>query len=289
MVLLQNRKYKPDEITSLFIDESKILVRSIVEACAEGELSYFEASDIITQEVTYANLYNNELSDMLWKVYDEDEMFEVFNYIDKLGEEASSKIQKDIKLGTFNREEIRDPGTYYPEHDQSDIETVAITLKNLESYWVFLKSALEKLWKIGHSVEYPKNRKEKVKLKLIKDGLVSFVKNESPILNQNSDEIIDFHLNRLIKIFPKFSLDYKHLMEYGYFDITDYGLKWLKSKQSLAEYFQSIKPDDMKKISWSTIQYHFGEKNLKNSASSNGNPFHKPSKDFEKWKKIKTP
>ena len=68
---------------------------------------------------------------------------------------------------------------------------------------------------------------------------------------------------------------------------TGKGLHWKKTKQSLAEYFDSIKPSTMQEMKWQPIERAFGEKNLKNSLSRNGNAFKNKSKDFKEWQKIK--
>jgi len=287
MVLLQNRKYKTDGITSLLINESKMLIESLVEACTEGEISCFEASDIITQEIDCSNIYHQELLEMLYEAYDEDKVFEIYKFMDDISEKASLEIQKSMKLGTFNRETYN-PEIYKPKPNQSEMEAVATALINLENYWLFLRNTFGKLSKIGESVDYERNRKEKIKLKIIKDGLESLVKKEGHTHEQNSNGITNIHLNPLLSLFPKFSSDHELLIKHGFLEITEDKLSWRRSKQSLTEYFQSIRPEGMEKIRWSIIEKCFGEKNLKNSASSNGNPFHKSSKDIEKWQKIKS-
>ena len=86
--------------------------------------------------------------------------------------------------------------------------------------------------------------------------------------------------------YPKFKDDYEMLKENEYLLETVHGLRWIKSKQSLAEYFHSIANSD-KKMSWKTLEKIFDVKDLKNSLSNNGNEFKKKSKDFEQWEKIK--
>jgi hypothetical protein len=60
-------------------------------------------------------------------------------------------------------------------------------------------------------------------------------------------------------------------------------------KKSLAEYFNSIKPQNSKqKMSWELSEKIFEQTDLKNSFSSNGGSYEKKlSKDFEEWVKIK--
>jgi len=94
-------------------------------------------------------------------------------------------------------------------------------------------------------------------------------------------------INNLFNLFPEFKNDYRLLFEKDYLEKRNEGLYWKKTKQSLAEYFKSIKPSKMENIPWKTIEGVFDEKNLKHSGSNNGNSLKKPSKDFEEWQKIK--
>jgi hypothetical protein len=81
--------------------------------------------------------------------------------------------------------------------------------------------------------------------------------------------------------YPKFINHYPELENAEYIRVTDTGLQWLKSKQSLAEYFSAIKPED-KSNNWKILENIFGMKDLRNAASQNGNVFKgKKSKDFK--------
>ena len=79
MELLQSREYKPDEITSPFIKELKILVESIVEVCTEGEISCLEAIGIITKERDCSILLHMQLLETLGKRYDTYELLKLID------------------------------------------------------------------------------------------------------------------------------------------------------------------------------------------------------------------
>jgi hypothetical protein len=88
--------------------------------------------------------------------------------------------------------------------------------------------------------------------------------------------------------YPCFLEHYAALQNEGYIAETKNGLRWEKSKQSLAEYFDAIKPQE-RKHNWATLENFFGVKDLKQAASQNGNSFKgKKSRDFDTLKKIIT-
>jgi len=88
--------------------------------------------------------------------------------------------------------------------------------------------------------------------------------------------------------YPCFLEHYAALQNGGYIAETKNGLRWEKSKQSLAEYFDAIKPKE-RKHNWATLENFFGVKDLKQAASQNGNPFKgKKSRDFDALRKIIT-
>jgi phytoene dehydrogenase-like protein len=85
--------------------------------------------------------------------------------------------------------------------------------------------------------------------------------------------------------YPQFQKHYSKLAD-DYIRPTDNGLQWLKTKQSLAEYFDAIKPES-KRHNWIILENVFDTKDLKNSLSNNGNSYSKkPSKDFEELQKL---
>jgi len=116
--------------------------------------------------------------------------------------------------------------------------------------------------------------------------------------NTHEMDLTERSLNFLISHFPELAKDYPLLVKHGFWKNTEKGPRLGKSKQSLAEYFKSIQPKEMKRLPWSQIEKLFGEKDLKNSASTNGNSYtecqdgkrpknKKSSKCFEEWLKIK--
>jgi hypothetical protein len=84
--------------------------------------------------------------------------------------------------------------------------------------------------------------------------------------------------------YPDFRNDYQLLIKSEYvYKPNDGNISWIKSKQSLAEYFRGItgKGSNTK---WVIIEKLFKVKNLKESLKA---AYHKPSKDYEKWLEIK--
>jgi hypothetical protein len=89
----------------------------------------------------------------------------------------------------------------------------------------------------------------------------------------------------LFLYYPDFESDYETLLQ-GYMRETDNGLQWLKSKQSLAEYFGNL-PKKGKNHKWADIEKLFNEKNLRQSFSRNGNSYKGQSADYAAWLNIK--
>jgi hypothetical protein len=121
------------------------------------------------------------------------------------------------------------------------------------------------------------------------DSLDSYIRkydliNDEELTLTANMSIIQFY--NLVNVFPKFKDDYPILKENSYLHETEEGLRWLKTKQCLAEYFYSISTP-LKKMSWKQLETIFCVDDLKNSLSSNGSPFKKKSKDFEHWEKIR--
>jgi hypothetical protein len=98
-------------------------------------------------------------------------------------------------------------------------------------------------------------------------------------------------LIRVFADYPDFQEDYELLKTNGFFSETQNGLKWEKSKQSLAEYFGYLPlPHSTKNRPWKNIEILFNEQDLKNSFSSNGNAHRKLlSKDYEELTELKIP
>jgi hypothetical protein len=97
-------------------------------------------------------------------------------------------------------------------------------------------------------------------------------------------KIPDFVLS-IAGYYPQFMNHYPELEKAEYIKATGTGLQWQKSKQSLAEYFNAIKPKD-KSNNWVILENIFSVSDLRNAASQNGNPFKgKKSKDFDELQK----
>ena len=153
------------------------------------------------------------------------------------------------------------------------------------------------IYEAVESADYQENRKANIKQQIIQDGLSSLLVNTGNINEQEyKTNINELCKDELFRRFPEFKKDMPLLEKHNFLEINDTGLHWKKSKQSLAEYFKSIKPEKMKNVPWKILEGIFGEKDLKHSGSPNGNSntegsnkkrSKKISKDFEKWLEIK--
>jgi len=99
--------------------------------------------------------------------------------------------------------------------------------------------------------------------------------------------------------YPDFEKHYDWLLSSGYISETAGGLTWNKSKQSLAEYFIHLTPDNAasgaaggapdvhsRKRRWQDIEALFNVKGLKHCISLNGDMFKKPSRDYEELTRL---
>jgi hypothetical protein len=277
MELLQNRRYKPDDISISYYNEIKLQIESIIEVCREGNISVHETVKIIYSEMECS-------MDYIWSLYE---------MLESLEKEKQEPIDNEIE-----NESVPDyiDTSWYPstedllnvgyEFRKKELEKA---LEDMEKYHDSLVEIEGELAELLESPDYQKKRKENIRQQIITNGLQLTAKNNEEANEQTSkNNVTDRSLNYLITSFPQLSKDYKLLSENGYLKITDKGLRWLKTKQSLAEYFKSIKPTELKRIPWTMIGKIFGEKDLKNSASANGNEFKGTSADFTGWLKIKS-
>jgi hypothetical protein len=170
-------------------------------------------------------------------------------------------------------------------------------LGKMTAYNDFTKEAGKMLKEMLGSKGYQKKRKAKMKMQIIRDGLA--IPQDKSITSQKEIDTaqkprekhitssVNYPTIFLFGLFPNFEKDYSLLIKNEYMEKTQEGLHWKKTKQSLAEYFKDIKPQETGKISWKAIERVFGEKDLKNSASSNGNEFKGIAAAFAEWQKIK--
>jgi len=275
MELMQNRRYKPDDISISYYNELKLQIESLIEVCKEGNISVHEAVKIIYDEMSSS-------MDYIWTLY------EMLENLEKEKQEPINEIENEsvpdyIDTSWYpSTEDLLNVGY---EFRKNELEKA---VEDMEKYHDSLVEIEGELAEILESKDYQKKRKENIKQQITTNGLQFTVKNNEEANEQTSkNNATDRALNFLITSFPQLSKDYKLLSENGYLKITDKGLRWLKTKQSLAEYFKSIKPTELKKIPWTMIGNIFGEKDLKNSASANGNEFKGTSVDFTEWQKIK--
>lgn len=94
--------------------------------------------------------------------------------------------------------------------------------------------------------------------------------------------------NVVIYLYPQFQDHYKILIENGYMQKNGENLRWLKSKQCLAEYFGFLHKENNKKckISWKEIHTLFNVTKLNYAYSRNGNVYKNESKDFKELKEL---
>jgi hypothetical protein len=104
-------------------------------------------------------------------------------------------------------------------------------------------------------------------------------------MQETPDAQIPVMAAAVINEYPQFAKDIPILISNTYMAKTDTGYIWLKSKQSLAEYFAGL-PRKTKKMSWKPIHNLFDTKDLNNAKSSNGNVFKNTSKDYIELQKI---
>jgi len=93
-------------------------------------------------------------------------------------------------------------------------------------------------------------------------------------------------LNVVFSYYPQFQQEYEILKTIEYISETGNGLKWQKTKQSLAEYFGNLplsRETKKNNVQWKAIEVLFGVKDLKHSFSNNGNSYGKnKSKDYKR-------
>ena len=275
MELLQNRRYELGEIIpDYYFHEIRTQIECIADVCLEGEISVYEALNIIYAEILCSLDY---LSDM------EERLHNLENGID---EPLRENIGTRFSYITLTPEEMANLGEITKEWEMGDLEKA---IKDMDKYNQFLTDTEEWLGGISEDGNYKKKRKAKIKRRIIRDGLPitptsADNDNGQPSKNDITKRSMDF----LIASFPELASDYSLLINKGFLKNTNKGPRWLKSKHSLTEYFRSIQPPKMKRIPWTMIGNLFDEKNLKNSASPNGNPFKgSPSEDFRNLLEIK--
>jgi hypothetical protein len=261
MELLQNRRYKFEEITISYLYEVKVQIESIIELCREAEISVHETECIILNEYICSVSYHNEL----WEKLDN---------FDKGIENDYTLSPEGFKILGFK--------AAYSDLIKKDIQEI---IDILSTYTIFLFGIDKELSDILKSDDYQQKRKLKIKLQFEKDRFELPEKAEIPHSQIHKTKMTDPLVCLLKKRFSEFEIDYPLLIKEGFFEETENGLRLgsRKAKQFLTDYFKSIKPKTMKEISWQDLELIFEEKNLSQMA---GKP--KPTKDFENWIEIKS-
>jgi len=264
MELLQNGRYKFEEITISYLHEIKVQIESVIELCREGEISVHDTECIIHKEYVCSVNYHNEL----WEKLDN----------------LDNEIENDYTMSPEGYK-ILGYKAAYGDSIKKDLQEI---LDEISNHTAFLFGIYKELSEVLKSVDYQQKRKTRIKLQFIRDGFGLPDKTEIPYSQIHKTEMLEPLVCLLKKQFPEFEKDYSLLIKESFFEETEKGLRigHGRSKRFLTDYFKSIKPTAMKEISWKNLELIFGEDKLKQCASSNGN-IKKPSKDFEKWEKIK--
>jgi hypothetical protein len=64
MELLQNRRYKPGDITISYFHEIRMQIESLLDVCREGDISVHESVNIIYSEISCSMDYQAELEEL---------------------------------------------------------------------------------------------------------------------------------------------------------------------------------------------------------------------------------
>jgi hypothetical protein len=115
--------------------------------------------------------------------------------------------------------------------------------------------------------------------------------------SSQSHSPLEDNIRNLSFLYPAFRTDYAALVKHNFIVPQDDGSLRLGkrnnkdvTKKFLADYFSSVKPEEYKEMSWTSIEKIFNVKNMAQTLSTNGNPNknkEKKSVDFEEWQKIK--
>jgi hypothetical protein len=115
----------------------------------------------------------------------------------------------------------------------------------------------------GGLSEYAFDIVRRIRLYRDEEALIEIEKETTPDTQTpvTYPEISNF-VSSIAGYYPKFIKHYPELVKAEYIKTKDTGLHWLKSKQSLAEYFSAIKPKD-KSNNRTVLENIFGMKNLR--------------------------
>jgi hypothetical protein len=275
MELLQNRRYEPgDIIPDCYFHEIRTQIDCMADTCREGEISVYEALNIIYGEILCSMDFLSELEKQL-------------NNLEN-GIEGSAGVNIEAKFSfvSFTPEESANLEEIGKEWRIGDLEKA---IEDMDKYNDFLTGTQEWLEGIFEDADYQKKRKTKIKQQIIMDGL-QLSTEMADNSNVHTTSINDHSMNFLISHFKEeFAKDYPLLVNNGFIKKTEKGLRKEDkiSKKFLTDYFNSIKPEGMIRIPWTMIGNIFGEKALKNSKSPNGKKYRESSEDFLRWLKLK--
>jgi hypothetical protein len=264
MELLQYHRYQADKISVSYLHEVKTQIESIIEVCQEGEVSVHEAYNIVEEELFCIMDYHSE----------------IWQNLDRLEDD----LENDYTLTPDGSKLLGFRASYY-DSIKKDLELI---LNKLKDYRSFLDDTLDKLCEILVSADYYKNRKAKLKMQIISDGLLLSPEKADETHKPKLD-MADRQIEQLAIFFPKIRDDCQLLFEKEFFIKTTKGIRRGQkiSKRFITDYFKDIKPSDKKEVQWSVIESIFNEQDLKNSASYNGKKYKEGSGDFLRWLEIK--
>jgi hypothetical protein len=172
MELLQNRRYKPGEISASYYHEIKAQIESLVDVCREGEVSVHEAENIILEELFCSK-------DYLWN------LCELLDNFDSIIENDYTLSPEGYKILGFN--------AAYDDFIQKDIEEMR---DKMSDYGVFVAGAYDRLIKILKNTDYLEKRKAKINQQIIRDGLPVSLKNEDNTTDGASPKNITDYSNK---------------------------------------------------------------------------------------------
>ena len=261
MELLQNQNYKFEELTINYLHEVQLQIESVIELCREGEICVHDAERIISNEYFSSVKYQHEL-------------WEKLNNYD---------IENDFTVSPEGNK-ILGIKAAFSDLIKNDLQNL---IDKLSDYIAFLSGITvnNKLSEILLTDDYQKKRKTKIKSNIENVDASSIdIKPIQEISEQETAKplIIDINsgMHLLFIDFPEFKKDYELLSNKEYIKKRGDGLHWEKDDIALCDYFRSIKPDNMKKINWKTLEKIFSIDNLKRASSFQ-------SKDFIDWLEIK--
>jgi hypothetical protein len=261
-----------------YIKELEIKVMVDLATVKKGEKPIYEIRDIIIAEETHVMSFLYRIDKVIREYVKEMNEIQEWQTYEHIPEKDI--VEQSIAFGTIRTAYLEDTGVQTKGfnitlEEAQKTHVLAFYVPIFKEYAEFLKRTETEIDTIINDPEYW-NMRTIAEMDKIR---------EAP--PEADMERPGFVLS-IAGYYPKFINHYPELEKAKYIRETDTGLQWLKSKQSLAEYFSAIKPED-KSNNWTILENVFDVKKLRHAASQNGNPFkNKKSKDFEALQRIIT-